>query len=72
MGVQGMRVRHYTAASLAEELGGFEAKYGLSSAELYEAYRIDAIPVGVSHFDAFVWADTYEEWRRLCAAATSE
>jgi hypothetical protein len=60
-----MEKRYYSVESLRDELRGFEDRFGVPSASLFEAYRADKLPAGVPRFEGFVWADTYQEFCRL-------
>lgn len=55
----------YNAQTLEADLRRFEVIYGLSSKMLYRWYRDGYVPSTVPRFEAFVWADTYEEFLRF-------
>lgn len=56
---------YYTAADLRQELEDFERRYGMSSADFYDAYARRSVPASVVSFDRVVWADTYREACRM-------
>jgi hypothetical protein len=61
--------RHYNVESLTDELRRYEARYGLTTAELVERYADDDVPATVPRYFAFAWASTSRELARLCGPA---
>jgi hypothetical protein len=62
----------YSVDSLKKELRAFERCYAMTSKVFYDAYIADDVPERVNLFDRAVWADAYEEIRRLKKLAKSE
>jgi hypothetical protein len=55
----------YDASSLEHVLGGFEERYGLTSAAFYEAHLADAPLEHISGFHRHTWASFYRNVLRL-------
>jgi hypothetical protein len=66
---RGVAIGRYTADTLELELRELEARYGTSSEAFMAAYRAGKVSPGVAGSEAFRWADTYCEWRRLGGVA---
>lgn len=52
-------------AEVRAELDAWEAKYGVSSERLLDAFRDPKTGELVETEDFFVWEQAYEAWRRL-------
>jgi hypothetical protein len=50
---------YYTAEMIETDLGAYEDRYGLSSAEFYREYSEGSDLSQVMAFDRVVWADLY-------------
>ncbi len=64
-----MKQRYYSIASLEAEIREYEERFALSTSELYAANKADALPDGITPFDATVWIAKYFEAKRLRAQA---
>lgn len=54
-----MERAYYNAETLEGELAEFECRYGMPSADFFEAHLAGSDPDEVDVFDRVVWADLY-------------
>lgn len=64
-----MEKTYLTAELLQGELRDFEGRYGLATQDLLAAYCADDVPSEIPRYDAFVWAATARQVRRMAALA---
>jgi hypothetical protein len=57
----------YTIDFLRDLLAAYEERYGVSSADFYDAWVLRSESSEVHFFDRTVWIDSYEEYVRLTA-----
>lgn len=54
--------RYYTATTLEDALSRYEAEYGMTSAEFFEAHRTDDDALrGIPGFQRSVWSSLWQE-----------
>lgn len=62
-----MEKRYYNAESLRRSLEALEGRFGMPSAEVFEAYchDDDARLRDVPRFYRHIWVSFYQDWKRL-------
>ncbi len=64
-----MPVNTYDVNSLSRALFALEERYGMSSAEFYDAYLAGSPPEGIPRFYRHAWASFYREARPMLREA---